>query len=400
MTTNKMSTIASRVGLWGVLTAAFSMNAPAADLKNFITDLYGGDGITLDVFGAFPHAAHFTQGSLERLSALNASIASGVGSFAFNSTVSSYTFDVESGAPVRSVESLGPILAERAETVGKGKFNFALSYAHVKFDEFDGQDIKHIHLVFPHLGVDGPPPVPAFKRDTVEVDLNLDIAQDVLAMFGTYGITDQWDVGIILPLVHTRVRAVAVAQIVDHGGGPAFHRFGVLGDSPTDVTGGSATGVGDVVLRSKYQFVKNQGSLPDMAARFQVTTPSGNDADLLGTGETAFEGMFITSKKLGIFTPHFNVGYEATTNSNRDNLRYTAGFDARVVPEKLTAAVELLGRHYPHADATSENFLDVAFGLKWDPFGAVPINANFIIPINHDGLRSDLIWSVGIDYSF
>ena len=396
----------------GVFTAALTIAAasPAADLRNFISDLYGGDGITLDRFGFFPHDAHFTQDSLERLSQLNSNISSGVGNFAFNSTIATYTFDVAQGAPVRSVDSLGPILSERAETMSRGTFNVAFSYAKVDFDEFRGQDIDEISISFPHIDVLGPgfgpadgvigPPGPAFELDTVDVDIDLDIEQEVFAIFGSYGITDNFQVGAILPIVKTDVRASAVARVVDNGGGAAFHRFGGLGDSATDVTGGSETGIGDLVLRAKYRFLNNHTNLPDMAARFQISAETGDEDDLLGTGETAFEGLLIASKKYGRITPHFNVGYEFSTDSDRDNVRYVAGFDAQLMPEILTAAVEVLGRHFTDANSKDDDLIDVSFGVKWDPFRVAPVNVNFIIPVNDDGLRSDLIWSVGFDYTF
>jgi Putative MetA-pathway of phenol degradation len=387
-----------------------SVSASAADLKNFVSDLYGGNGITLDRFGPFPHDAHFTQDSLDRLSELSSNISSGIGIFSFNSTVSSFTFDVTSGVPVRTSDSLGPLLSERATSVGAGRLNVAMSYSRVKFDEFEGAPIDHLQIVLPHDDVVGPrfgppdgvigPPGPAFELDTVEVNLNLDIAQDVVGMFATYGVTTDWDVGVIVPVVHTSVHATAIARVIDNGGGTTFHRFGVFGDSASASSGGSETGIGDVVLRTKYHFLKSSGALPDMAARFQISVPTGDEDNLLGTGETGFEGLLIASKRYGMVTPHLNVGYEGSTDSERENVRYVAGFDTPVFTPKLTAAFEFMGRYFPNLPDTRDHFLDVAVGMKWDPFDLVPINANIIIPVNDDGLRSDLVWSVGLDYTF
>ena len=70
--------------------------------------------------------------------------AAGLGIFAFNSTVSSYTFDLELGVPVRSTESLGPILSERATTLGARRLNVGFSYNRIDFKRFEGTDLDDI----------------------------------------------------------------------------------------------------------------------------------------------------------------------------------------------------------------------------------------------------------------
>jgi len=99
-----------------IAIALTSSNVNAKDLKNFVTDLYGGDGVTLSSQGgpfAAAHAAHFSADSLEEFTLLNSAIASSVGQFAFNSTFTGVNFDVQTGVPVETQDSLGPLL-ERA----------------------------------------------------------------------------------------------------------------------------------------------------------------------------------------------------------------------------------------------------------------------------------------------
>ncbi|MGH8241065.1 MAG: hypothetical protein ACREXP_29165, partial [Steroidobacteraceae bacterium] len=98
-----------------IAIALASGTVRAADLQNFVIDLYGGDGITLSSQGgpfAAAHAAHFTDESLEAFTLLNSAIASSAGTFAFNSTFTGVTFDVATGVPVETQDSLGPLLAE------------------------------------------------------------------------------------------------------------------------------------------------------------------------------------------------------------------------------------------------------------------------------------------------
>src|SRR5437016_3442756 len=51
----------------------------------------------------------------------------------------SYRFDVESGALVRS-SSLGPVFAERSDTVGEHHLDLGVSYLYARLTEFEGAD--------------------------------------------------------------------------------------------------------------------------------------------------------------------------------------------------------------------------------------------------------------------
>jgi hypothetical protein len=65
----------------------------------------------------------------------------------------------------------------------------------------------------------------------------------------------------------------------------------------------------------------------------------------------------------------------------------------------LTGIFDLLGSHETDGDGIGENIVDAAFGAKWSPHKNIILAANFLIPVNKDeGLRSDLISTVGIEY--
>ena len=49
-----------------------------------------------------------------------------------------YAFDNSTGTFVRSTQSFGPILADRAETIGRGRFAFGYSLQQFSFQTFDG----------------------------------------------------------------------------------------------------------------------------------------------------------------------------------------------------------------------------------------------------------------------
>ena len=391
----------------------------AGGLKDTVKNLYGGDGITLaPPVAGFSHVPHFTVSSLGALDSLNTVLTSNLGVFSFNSTVTGFTFDMELGVPVRTTDSLGPLLSERAQTLGARKLNVAFTYTRLDFKRLEGKPLSNLSLTFIHEDSNGdgrlgpPPAFFDFELDEIQVDLDLEIVQDIFAFFATYGLTRTWDVGIVVPIVHSRVRAVALATIIDNSPVTNAHFFDTPplapgSDLPRSTGGGDETGIGDIILRTKYNFLRNHGAWPDLAILGQVKLPTGNVDDLLGTGETSFKALLIASRSFGPgtetrwLTPHLNLGYELTTGSSEmDNLRYVMGFDARVHP-KLTIAVDGLGRWEPSGDGIGDHIVDLALGAKWNPFRSFLLNAGVQIPLNKsEGLRPNIAWTLGLEYTF
>jgi Putative MetA-pathway of phenol degradation len=395
--------------LGGVALLSESPSVWAGSLKNVVRDLYGGNGIVLQPSPPpFPsHAPHFTASSLQGLESLNTALASNLGLFSFNSTVAGFTFDIERGIPMRTTESLGPLLAERAPTIGARKFNVAFAYTYLDFKRFQGTQLTDLSLTFEHEDTNGngirdTTGTFSFESDDIHVDLNLTIRESIFALFGTYGLTRNWDVGVVFPIVHVHVRAAAQATIVRNSPvSQLVHNFGPQSDPPRSTGGGDETGIGDIILRTKYNFLRDRPIWPDLAIVGDIKLPTGNEDELLGTGETNFRGLLVASKTFGLLTPHVNFGYEwVTGGSEQNNLRYVTGVDARVHP-KVTAAVDVLGRWEPNGDGIGDNTVDLALGAKWNIFGTFLLNANIQLPLNRDeGLRPNVIWTLGIENTF
>jgi outer membrane putative beta-barrel porin/alpha-amylase len=377
----------------------------AGDLKNTVHSLYP-NGITLEPTG---HQAHFTAASLQGLDTLNSAIAANLGVFNFSSPVTGFTFDVERGVPVRTTESLGPLLAERAPTIGAGRLNVAMSYTRVEFSRFEGQPLSDLKLTFKHEdfnhdGALGPTPTFPFdfELDDILVRVNMRIKEDVVGLFATYGLTQNWDVGIVVPIVHIDVRATSHAEIVRRSSvSTLVHNFGPNSTPPDSSAGGEATGVGDIILRTKRSFLRNDPVWPDMAVAAELKLPTGDADNLLGTGETNLKGLFVASKTYDWITPHVNLGFEISTEGTREyNLRYVVGADIRALPS-LTFALGLLGRWKPDGDGIGDNVVDAALGLKWNPWRTLVLVGGVQIPVNpDDGLRADVIWTIGMEYTF
>jgi Putative MetA-pathway of phenol degradation len=234
------------------------------------------------------------------------------------------------------------------------------------------------------------------------VDLDLTIREDVFALFATYGLTRNWDVGVVLPIVHLHLRADAQATIVRNSPiSQRVHNFGPQSDPPRSTGGGDETGIGDIILRTKYNFLRDRPRWPDLALVGDIKLPTGDEDDLLGTGDTNLRALLVASRSFGWLTPHVNFGFEWTTaGSEQNNVRYVAGVDARVHP-RLTVAVDVLGRWEPNGDGIGDQIVDLGLGAKWNIFQTFLLNAGVQFPLNrNEGLRANVIWTVGIENTF
>jgi hypothetical protein len=372
--------------------------AGADGLKNLLTNLYGPEGFLLEPVTS--HEPHFRLSAQQELDALNSGIASTVATLSPSVSVGGFTFDVERGIPMKASEALGPLLAERAETIGKGRLNVAATYTRVRYTRLEGQPLTNLGLDFLH---EPEPGNPDFTRDVVHVDLNAKITQEILALFGTYGLTDRWDVAIVVPFEHISMGVTADARIDYHSAsGPGVHLFGPRSSPQHLRVTDSASGVGDILVRTKYNFLRSHDQGPDMAVVGEIRLPTGDENELLGSGNTAATLVLVASKPFGPITPHLNIGYEVNSggNTSLNTLRYVAGFDAVVHP-RLSVAAEIVGYWLPQGNGFGDSVVDFAFGFKWNVVRNFLVGANIQVPLNkNEGLRPDFIWSVAAEYTF
>lgn len=375
------------------------------DLRDIIKDLYGGDGITLDQSSNVVHQAHFTSGTQEGLGSLNDGISSGVGFLSFNSSQTAFVLDLETGIPVRVADSLGPLVAQTPKTLGQGKFTGGFSFTHIRFTHFEGRKLNDQTLVFNHPPVAGNPD---FAMDQVIVDIDINLEQDVFALYLNYGVFDDLDVGVILPFVRVKATADAMGRVFDPTPGvdPNTHSFnpgsGPDADDANSSTGGTESGIGDLIVRIKHDLTHDEiDPLFDMGIAGQIVFPTGDYRNLLGTGETRILAAFLASKTFDKFTPHVNLGYELVPNNHELNsFLYIFGVDLAVRPE-WTVAVDFLGRWEHSGDDVGDHTIDVALGTKIAIADNILFIGNIQIPVNRDeGLRSQFFYTVGIEISW
>jgi hypothetical protein len=324
--------------------------------------------------------------------------------------VTGYTYDPETGEPLQQVKSLGPIFGERANTIGKGRFDFQMTFTRADYTQFNGTSLNNQTIEFKHVDVNPPSGVGdiPFENDTILVNLNIDIIQEVAAAFMTYGITDNWDVNLVIPYVHNNIKVKAHGEIIRDGvkGANADHRFGGTGDPQDSTTSGDSTGIGDIIVRTKYNFLKGHRLLPDMAVRGDVTFPTGDEKDLQGTGNLAYRGSLIGSKyyptAIGPWGPHANLSLQFVENhSELNNFSFIAGFDVAPHP-RFSLAVDFLGRYeLDDKDGIAKDLIDFAPGFKWAFYKQYLLQGVVQIPMNKgEGLRADAIWTVGVGATF
>ena len=374
-----------------------------AELKDLIPGLYGGDGITLTT--ANSHTAHFTTQSLVNVNKLSNQIGSEIGTFPFSSSVGafSYAFDKQTGSFVQSSRSLGPLFAERAETLGRGKFNFGISFSFFTFDRFDGEDLDDITVVAPHIFDSiAPPSTPElFENDNILINLDTNIDVRKFSFTATYGITDKLDFGFVIPIIdiYMNVRALAQVEVSPLTPIPTTHTFVGAPDQAVDTKNGHATGPGDMVLRSKYQILNSD--VINAAAMIQAKLATGDEDNFLGTGDTNIKPILVLSRTFfEILTPHINVGYDINIdNSHESALEYAVGFD---VGDKIfTVAGDVLGSHeLDSIDNIGDEIISGLLGFKWNPIKQLLLTSNIQIPLNpNSGLRSNLIATIGMEFS-
>jgi hypothetical protein len=96
---------------------------------------------------------------------------------------------------------------------------------------------------------------------------------------------------------------------------PITHSFDGRGQTTRTVSAsGSATGIGDVLLRAKYNVYRSSTSA--FAAALDLRLPTGDEDDLLGTGATRAQFFAVASGEYGRFSPHVNFGYTVSSGES------------------------------------------------------------------------------------
>jgi hypothetical protein len=394
-------------------------SAEAGSLEDLIPNLFGANGITLaPPATGFSHEAHFTVDSRGELTSLNDALRGQLETFPLPSPASGFTyqFDPTLGVFTRSTESFGPIFAERADTIGRGKFSLGFTYSHFTFDKIDGKDLHDgsVQLQFRHEptgAIVGRPPFD-FEADTITARIFADIEEDLFVFTANYGVLDNLDVGIAIPVVRIDMKVKGVATINRTGtdGNTQIHRFQNGTDTLTVQAKDESTGIGDIVLRGKYSLYRQKDL--GLALALDLRLPTGDAAELQGLDTVRVRPFFIASTRVLGIAPHANVGVDlGDTSKLDDEVFYALGFDWPVI-ERVTFAFDLLGRYVidnsrPKAgrplgstETADDHIINAAFGVKVNPWQNVLLLFNLLVALNDTGLRDDVTPLVGLQVGF
>jgi hypothetical protein len=335
-----------------------------------------------------------------------------------------YKYDPAIKLPVRAgQESYGPVLTDRGDTMGRNRLFLAFTYQHFTFSSIDGIALNDIPVVFNVCSISGQC-APIGTTDRIGLTVNQ------IAMFGTYGLTNHIDVSVAVPINDVSISGAGVSCNPCNGpydystNPPVQYVF-----KPASASG-SKTGLGDVVVRLKWQVFSVDKYKLAFGGDFRA--PTGDESNFLGSGAAGVR-PFMAFSRGGRYSPHANVAFQWNGDSLlgsavagqkaklSNDLFYSAGIDAGVVP-KLTLAVDFLGDYLsdqyrlkevatfiPSLNASvpdvaaakgSFNAAKGTFGLKLNPVKNLLITGNVLIRFDHNGLRNDPVPLVGISYTF
>jgi hypothetical protein len=268
--------------------------------------------------------------------------------------------------------------------------------------------------------------VPLLENDVMQFMLNLDINVAVTSIYATYGLADNFDVGLVVPIVSTSLHGSSEANIIPFGGPTAAHFFAGTPSNPvlsaTRDVDGSALGLGDVAVRAKLGV--HQSPRSNVALLGEARFATGNANELLGSGEFSARGLAILSTRIGAFSAHGNTGflYRAGNIANNAVLG-TLGFD-QLLTDHVTLAADLVTEmqvgesklhlpppvqfDYPFKrtiNPTSipdmaDNIVNGSFGFKFTTPGDFTVVTNALIPLNRGGLRANVTYTLGLEYPF
>ena len=301
-----------------------------------------------------------------------------------------FRFDLELGAPERVSLPGGAIFVEPAYTIGARRFDFSLGYQYAEFTELDGKPLEDV----------------LDELDSAERNTFIDIETTEFALRShvwsfslTYGLTERWDINVLLPLLLTSLDL--------RGGSQVLVDFVPFFRSSVDASEGKF-GVGDILLRTKYR-------LPDLASFnfasiLTLRAPSGEEENFQGLGDVVVTPALAVTRSLGRYELHSNVGLDLNADDlERNRIRYGLGATGQVA-WWLTLFADLIGssafqddrvtEHGIEGEVSRTDIVDVAAGIKLSMPGEVLVYLAAIVPVTSDGLRPQVVPTGGVEVAW
>lgn len=426
----------------------------SADLICLLPQVYGAGGMVgwKDAATGTPlggplhptqnHEAHFQASAIKSFSPINQEIGTELSRLPIAAPVAGIVF--EEGVWTTAL-TYGPILADRAETIGKHRAFLGASYQYFQFDSADGVDLRKFGVVLTHE----PEPAegnPFFTNDIIATRNRIDLKVHQVTVVGTYGFGANFEASVAVPILDIKMAASSQAAIYNFEAPPVNHYFDPPSTSndPNETyidlydasfrNPGSAAGLGDVTLRAKYKAWGASGEKSAVAVGLDARIPSGDAYRYLGSGTWGIR-PFLTFSRSGRLSPHATVGFQSNGDSILagditgatpikgkvpDVVSYSVGADLGLFP-RLSVSSDFFGQSLlhaskiqaitttdvaggQHADITSTtatvNEYSVAVGGKIDLVQRFLLVGNVLFRVNNAGLHSKPVPLLGVSYSF
>ncbi|MFZ0663066.1 MAG: hypothetical protein WAM66_10275 [Acidobacteriaceae bacterium] len=382
-------------------------------------------------------SAGATGTALRNATAFNSAIATQVSQLPLASSSSGVVIVYKAGVP-ETYNNLGPILTDRAQTVGRHKLFLGASVSQFVFTSIDGISLKSVPFTYEATATD--PTTGAVLSNTYTAEFtNIHFTLDQLVAVATFGLTNRIDLSVIVPY-----ERVSIGAETFNSEAYILNANNVLVLGPYSIAStyipGWAKGFGDVTVNAKGELW--HGEHTTFATGLNVRTPTGDELNYLGSGAWGVN-PYVTVSYLRKISPHAKIGYQWNTSTELNNPTLTAGgnedlpggFQYDVGADwawlrHVTVAGDLLGSQYLNAPTlvlgttplptpltnpptpstvnlptvttanSSYTINDVSGGLKWNPYRDLVFSGNALYQLDHNGLRSRIVPLVGVSYKF
>src|SRR5262245_55727221 len=272
-----------------------------------------------------------------------------------------------------TMSMLGPIFLDHADTLGAGVTNVNVisqrSFGDVNLFAQPFNDLGGLPPILAKRTPTGDPNSPAFLG--IRLNYNLDLHVWATAIAVSHGVTDTFDLSVVLPVISTRLNCAVRAHIVA-ATGPQGGAFTRVHGAPTiggTIPAVESTGIGDVALRAKYRLPVPRPWRISLSLEGQF--PTGDPFELHGTGSYWITPGVTVSRLLwdgkaevaAHADLHFNI-----SQSRQSQALYGVSGSVAFWPKRVAGIVEFLGASQ----------LDTAFAphdtdvLVLTPSGVVP----------------------------
>jgi hypothetical protein len=410
------------------LAACLPARAQDSQLEAALADLYA-----LCLFETVANNPFSQAAALSR-----AALAPGISNFIESSlsaiplTPPSLDAQYREGEIVTVVTAFTPIFTESSATVGQGQVLIGSNVSYFNLSTIRGEDLDNLQFAFAQNN----------GGDVVTATMPFDLDATVFTFYGTFGVTDRFDLGVALPVVRLGVKNVETTFAVQGGQTGCAYDPGGLGPNcsgvgspeisvPLDLVQSlptSETFLNTVAVRAKYRFPSSltQGRL---AALVDLRLPVGRTEDnVIGAGNFGARLSLIGEyHQLDTFKPYVNLGAQFWNGDTSNSLTVATGFTQRMA-SSLFFAFDLLGTYEiedspflngiddelsPEAteieralagttipSAPRDHALNAGLGLQWALSPSFHAYASALFALLDQGLQSNIAPTGGVSLYF